>query len=56
MSAASLFGVNMAISPDKYASTKKYKRIQKNRKEYDHQQRMIVAQLGAPFLLSGNMK
>ena len=52
MSAASLLGVNMTISPDKYTSTKK---IQKNTKEYDHQQRIIEAQLSAPFLLGGNM-
>ena len=29
--------------------------VQKNTKEYDHQQRIIEAQLSAPFLLGGNM-
>ena len=52
MSVASLLGVNMTISPDKYTGTKKYK---KNTKEYAHQQRIIEAQLSAPFLLGGNM-
>ena len=34
---------------------KNTKKIQKNTKEYAHQQRIIEAQLSAPFLLGGNM-